>query len=192
MTKKQKLNAVRRAITHLREAEGYNPTGPHYKAVMDTLKKLEREYAPKSSVPALGPIVAGGASVLAQDCTHFTSGLDWPAFDDGWAAGKAVIAPEDGVVDDNTSGAQGGDAFYFQGDSGIRYWIGHITRVPAQGTRFAKGAAMTTISSDHPRPHVHLGLDVRKLTGGRHLISHTNYTHGAPTIGEQLRAWMEA
>ena len=192
MTNKQKLNAVKRAKSHLRRAEGFNPNGVHYKAVMATLNKLEAEYAGPSEkkVPRLGPIVQGGASVLAQDCTHITSGLGWPAFDDGFRVGRPVIAPESGVVDDNTSGAAGGDAFYFRGDSGIRYWIGHITKVPAQGTRFAKGATMTTISADHPRPHVHLGIDVRKLTGGKHLISHTNYTHGAPKIGEQLARLM--
>ena len=89
------------------------------------------------------------------------------------------------MVDDNTSGAQGGNAFYITGASGIRYWVGHITSVPALNKRFAKGAKMTAISADHPVPHVHLGVDARKLLG-HHLISATNYTHSAPAIGIQL------
>lgn len=194
MTRKQKLNAVKRAQQHLRAAEGYNPVGVHYKYVMDTLKKLEKEYAdPVAPTLNLGPIIKGGKSILLHDCTHLTGGLGWPAFDDAPTftaadAGHPVLAPEDGFVDDNTSGAQGGDAFYFTGKSGIRYWVGHIAKVPAQGTRFAKGAVMTTISGDHARPHVHLGVDARKVLGGKHLVSHTNYTHGAPLIGVQLKA----
>jgi hypothetical protein len=98
-----------------------------------------------------------------------------------------VLAPEDCRVDDNTSGAQGGDAFYLRGDSGMRYWIGHIAAVPALGTRFRKGQKMTTISADHSVPHVHVGIDARPLLG-RHLVAHRNYTHGAPLIGTQLTA----
>lgn len=188
MTNKQRVNTVRRIRNHLKNATGFNPEGGHYKAILRDLAILEQEFAPlpHAKVPALGPIVKDGKSILMEDCTHLTSGLGWPAFDAGFRVGLAIVAPESGVVDDNTSGAAGGEAFYFKGDSGIRYWVGHITTVPAQGRRFRKGEIMTHISSDHPRPHVHLGLDVRALTGGKHLESHTNYTHGAPTIGVQL------
>lgn len=197
MTRKQKLNAVRRAIQHLKAADGYNPTGVHYRYVREVLESLEKEYKDAGTkVPALGPIRAGGKSVLLHDCTHVTSGLGWPAFDDdvdfdGNADNLAVLAPESGYVDDATSGAQGGDAFYFRGDSGIRYWVGHITTVPRQGTRFSKGAVMTRVSPDHKVPHVHLALDARKLLKGKHLVSHTNYTHGAPKIGVQLKAALD-
>jgi hypothetical protein len=46
---------------------------------------------------------------------------------------------------------------------------------------------MTTIAniSLGGGPHVHLAIDARPLLG-HHLISHTDYTHGAPTIGAQL------
>lgn len=188
LTNKMRVNTIRRIRRNLRAAAGFNPEGGHYKAILRDLDVLEQEFAPlpHAKVPALGPIVKDGKSILLEDCTHLTSGLGWPAFDAGWRTGMAVVAPESGVVDDNTSGAQGGDAFYFQGDSGIRYWIGHITEVPKQGQRFRKGQIMTHISSQHPRPHVHLGVDVRKLTGGQHLISHRDYTHGAPLIGAQL------
>lgn len=188
LTNKQRLNAVRRMRAHLKKAEGFNPEGGHYKAILRDLALLEKDFlpAPKPKVPALGPIVAGGTSVLLQDCTHITDGLGWPAFDDGFKVGRAVIAPEDCIVDDNTSSAQGGNAFYITGNSGIRYWIGHIAEVPALHRRFKKGETMTHISADHPRPHVHLGLDARKLLHGHHLESHTNYTHGATPIGVQL------
>ncbi len=188
LTTKQKLNAVRRIRAHLKDAEGFNPEGGHYKAILRDLAILEKDLtpAPHPKVPLLGPIVKDGKSILLEDCTHITDGLGWPAFDAGFKVGLAVVAPEAGFVDDNTSSAQGGEAFYFTGNSGIRYWIGHIAEVPAQGRRFKKGEVMTHISADHPRPHVHLGLDARKLLGGKHLESHSNYTHGATPIGVQL------
>lgn len=188
LTNKQRLNAIRRIRTHLKKAEGFNPEGGHYKAILRDLEVLERDAspAPHPKVPLLGPIVKDGKSVLLQDCTHITDGLGWPAFDDGFRVGLAIVAPEAGYVDDNTSSAQGGNAFYFTGNSGIRYWIGHIAEVPKLNQRFKKGEVMTHISADHPRPHVHLGLDARKLLHGKHLESHTNYTHGAPLIGAQL------
>lgn len=148
---------------------------------------------PRVTVPALGPVIRGGVSVLVHDCTHITSGVGWPAFDDALYfdrrdVGRAVLAPEACVVYDNTSSAAGGDAFYIRGVSGIQYWVGHITTVPPLNKRFRKGEIMTRISGDHAKPHVHLGVDARKLLGGRHLKSHTNYTHGAPKIGVQLAA----
>ena len=184
MTDKQRLAKLVEAERRLKlTTRGYSPNGVHWRTAMALIDEVEADLA--SHVPNLGPIVQDGKSILLQDCTHITDGLGWPAFDDGFQAGRAVIAPEACVVDDNTSSAQGGDAFYITGSSGIRYWVGHITSVPALNKRFAKGARMTTISADHPRPHVHLGVDARKLLG-HHLISHTDYTHGAPTIGAQL------
>lgn len=143
-------------------------------------------------VPKLGPIVQGGKSVLLHDCTHITSGLGWPAFDDGFGAGKVVVAPEACVVDDDTSGSAGGEAFYVKGASGLRYWVAHITTVPKKGTRFAKGRRMTTTAniSLGGGPHVHLAIDARPVIG-HHLLSATNYTHSAPAIGVQLAAAME-
>jgi len=162
---------------------GYSPNGVHWRTVDRLVNELQLDAHP--DIPNLGPIVADGVSILKQDCTHLTSALKWPAFDDGFRIGRAVIAPEDCEVDDDTSDSQGGDAFYIKGVSTIRYWVAHITVVPKLHTKFKKGQVMTKISSDHPRPHVHLAIDTRPLIG-HHLISHDDYTHGAPLIGVQL------
>lgn len=198
MTDKQRDTLLRSAMVDLRKTtRGYKqaPNGVHWRRAFGKLDRLQADMS--SRVPELGPIRRGGKSVLLHDCTHITSGLGWPAFDDdvdfdSHADNLAVLAPEDGFVDDATSGAAGGDAFYFTGQSGIRYWVGHITTVPKQNRRFKRGSVMTRVSEDHPVPHVHLGLDARKLLGGKHLKSHRNYTHGAPTIGVQLAAALEA
>ena len=137
------------------------------------------------TVPNLGPICPGDKSILDYVCTHMTTGLEWPAFDTGWIAGRAVIAPEKLTVTDATSSSQGGDAYYAEGVSKLGYWVAHIGAVPTQGRVFAKGAKMTTISPNHPRPHVHLAVDARKLLG-HHLESGEGYSFGAPTIGQQL------
>lgn len=174
------------------EQSTLNELEPYFDAYGKARYRLFRPPPPKPEIPELGPIIDGGKSVLLHDCTHLTSGLEWPAFDDAKFfdkrdVGRAVLAPEDCVVDDNTSGAAGGDAFYITGASGLRYWVGHISTVPKLGAKFKKGATMTEISSEHSRPHVHLGIDARPLIG-HHLISHDDYTHGAPTVGAQLEA----
>lgn len=158
---------------------------------------LLRKYAaqhPLHKVPDLGPIYRGGRSLLLQDLTHETDGVPgYPAFDDGWKAGRAVIAPERLTVTQQ-SGSQGGDAFYAQGDSSIEYWIGHVVRAPATGTRFRKGTTLSTIASipySDGGPHVHTGINARPLIG-HELLHHTDYSHGAPTVGEQLRRWASA
>lgn len=133
----------------------------------------------------LGPIVPGERSVLDFSCTHMTSGLGWPAFDTGWDAYEPVIAPEACYVYDDTSDAQGGDAFYVRGDSGLRYWVAHITTVPALGRRFRRGEVMTRISPEHKTPHVHVAIDARPVLG-RHLTSEKWYRLGAPPIGLQF------
>lgn len=193
MNDKQRLALLRVARKELRQTEkGYHEQGPHWGPANAALDKLEADLKstvkPPPKVPNLGPIKAGGRSVLQQDCTHITDGLGWPAFDDIGPPGTSVIAPEDVLVYDSTSNAQGGDAFYVEGVSGIRYWVAHITTVPAQGRRFKKGEKMTTISSQHKVPHVHLGIDARKLLNGKHLRTHYDYSHGAPLIGTQLAA----
>lgn len=191
MNDRQRLGLLRAARKQLRQTtKGYQERGPHWGPANEALDKLEADLKtvakPVPKVPSLGPIKAGGRSVLQMDCTHITDGLGWPAFDDIGYPGTHVIAPEDLVVYDNTSNAQGGDAFYVEGVSGIRYWVAHITTVPAQGRRFKKGERMTTISSQHSVPHVHCGVDARKLLKGKHLKTKYDYTHGAPLIGTQL------
>ena len=138
-------------------------------------------------VPDLGPVFAGGKSVLDHDLTHITGGLpDYPAFDDAYTAGTAIIAPEPLEITGQSS-SNPGDAFYARGDSGLEYWFGHLTSSPPDGGRFNKGAKLSSVL-DHDvggGPHVHGGIDGRSVMGHQ-FEAHDNYTHGAPTIGEQL------
>lgn len=147
----------------------------------------------------LGPVWAGGRSVLDQSCTHFTSGLGWPAFDDAFAEGLAIIAPEPLVVIPNPvtgaawSSSNPGLAFYARGASGLLYWYGHLDARHAPGTHFAAGDYMARVAPNNVGggPHVHVAIDARPVLG-RHLESGRNYTLGAPTIGEQLAAYFDA
>lgn len=162
-----------------------------------------RTFRPPASVPDLGPFVEGGKSVLEHDLTHPTGGLDgYPALDDGWTAGTPIIAPEPLRVYRASSarrrdGRPNGKAFYARGVSKIEYWIGHTSDVPPislrarltkgrAGPLVPRGARLTTISANHEQPHGHLGINAKALIG-RELEHHTDYTHGATPIGEQLR-----
>lgn len=142
---------------------------------------------PAPVVPQLGPIVAGGVAVSLHTLTHVTDGIPgYPAFDDGWIAGRLVVAPEDMRVTEQ-SGAQGGDACYTLGRSGIRFWIGHLVAAPPTGREFRRGAAigqLANLPSYQGGPHVHLGLNARAL--GVELRA-TGYGSG-PTVDAQLRA----
>lgn len=194
MTDKQRLALLAKARKHLRQTtRGYNTTGSEWKAANKALDELAADLAPKTKVPALGPVVSGGVSLLEQDLTHPTGGLDgYPALDDGFAhPGLAVIAPEAVTVTRQSSarrrdGNPNGNAFYATGASGIRYWFGHVDTAPAVGAKFRKGQRMAAISSNHEAPHLHVGIDAKPLIG-RELEHHDNYTHGAPTVGVQLR-----
>lgn len=139
----------------------------------------------------LGPMYPGGASVLAHDLTHATSGvLLYPAFDDCFSQGKTIIAPERIEVTRDSS-ANPGDACYADGDSGLRYWIGHLTQAPKVGAVIERGDSIGTVAVNTVGggPHVHVGVNVERLWGsGTQMAHHTNYTHGAPTIGAQLEA----
>jgi len=142
-------------------------------------------------VPELGPVCLGGRSVLEQDLTHATGGIPlYPAFDDAFAEGVSIIAPEELVVTRQSS-ANPGDAFYADGESGLRYWFGHLDRAPSNGARIAKGevVACTCHNEIGGGPHVHVGLNVELLWGaGQEMTHRTNYTHGAPLVGAQLEA----
>lgn len=150
-----------------------------------------------SRIPDLGPVVESGRSLLDQDLTHPTGGLDsYPAFDDGFIAGRGVIAPEPLTVTRQSSsrrrdGSPNGKAFYADGASGIRYWFGHVTVAPPVGTRFVKGQRITQVSANHEAPHVHVGVDASSLIG-KTLDHNTDYTHGAPTVRVQLQAWADS
>lgn len=141
-------------------------------------------------VPDLGPVMRGGKPVLDHDLTHATSGIPlYPAFDDAFAQGIEVIAPEDLTVTEQSS-SRPGDAFYAQGKSGIRYWFGHLAGAPANGRHFAKGQTVGIVGPNTigGGPHVHVGLNVELVWGPRKQLQHrTDYRHGAPTVGDQLR-----
>lgn len=149
--------------------------------------------ASKPKVPALGPMVAGGKSVLDHDCTHATSGIPlYPAFDDVFYQGAKIIAPEKLTVTRQSS-SNPGHAFYADGASKLRWWFGHLDRTPNVGRVFAKGEliGLTCPVSTGGGPHVHVAINVEKYPGfgaGKQLKHHTNYTHGAPLIRAQLEA----
>jgi hypothetical protein len=148
-----------------------------------------RLYRPPSPLPKLGPVWRGGKSVLDHDLTHATSGIPlYPAFDDAFRAGTEIIAPE-AIVVTRRSSSRPGAAFYAIGDSGIRYWLGHLVEAPAEGRRFKRGEVLGVVL-EHViggGPHVHVGINVEHLLGdGVELVHRTDYRHGAPTVGEQL------
>lgn len=138
---------------------------------------------------ALGPVFNGGASVLQHDCTHATSGIDlYPAFDDAFRVGTIIIAPEP-IRITRASSSRPGDACYADGDSGLRYWFGHLFAAPPVGKSLAKGQTIGRVAPNDigGGPHVHVGVNVELLWGvGRQLRHRTNYTHGAGLIGDQL------
>lgn len=173
----------------------YEKGGDHLAAfdgkAQDLLRKEKAgaDDPPSDDIGDLGPLWVGGLSVLDHDCTHATGGIPlYPAFDDAFDAGREIIAPEHLVVTRGSS-SNPGDAFYASGNSLIDYWFGHLVSAPSVGREFAKGAVIGTVL-DHSvggGPHVHVGVNVERIWGeGMQLQHHTNYTHGAPTIGEQL------
>jgi len=154
---------------------------------LNLLKGYSKPPPSSGKVPDLGPLYSGGKAMLKQDCTHITGGLpDYPAYDDCFSAGTAIIAPENLTVTSQSS-ANPGDAFYATGDSGLKYWFGHLTSSPPNGKKFSKGQVLSYVlqQSQGGGSHVHCGIDARDLIG-KPLESHTNYTHGAPLIGDQL------
>lgn len=156
----------------------------------DRAAALYKQYDVPDSVPDLGPVFSGGKSVLKHDLTHATSGIPlYPAFDDCFAAGKTIIAPEQIKVT-RASSSNPGDACYAEGvKSKLQYWFGHLVSAPAVGTTINKGKTIGKVCENHQGggPHVHVAVNVEKLWGaGKQLKHHTNYTHGAPLIGDQL------
>ena len=174
-----------------------HPDGVFRQETLDSLWRSFDRYGrlryrlarPPSPPPVIGPVFAGGQSVLAHDLTHETSGLPlYPAFDDAFREGTPIIAPEPLRVT-NSSSSRPGLAFYATGASKIRYWFGHLDRTHSPGTRFARGDLVGHVAHNAigGGPHVHVGVNVEGLLGaGRELIHHSDYSHGAPTIGEQL------
>ena len=149
----------------------------------------EPEPEPEPEPIGLGPVETGGQGVRDHDLTHATSGIPlYPAFDDVWYAGRNVLAPEPLTVT-RTGGASHGVAFYADGDSGLRWWFGHLTSSPPVGKRFALGQVIGQVAAHPDAPHVHVGINVEHLWGsGQQMTHHSNYTHGAPLVGKQLDA----
>jgi len=193
MTDKQRAALLAKARGHLaRTTQGHvqyakTKKGSEWKAADAALAKLAKDLQPK--VPALGPIWHGGQSVLLHDLTHATAGIQlFPAFDDAYVQGREIIAPEPLTVY-RSSSSHPGMAFYATGASKLRYWFGHLDRTHSPGRKFAKGEVVGRVAPNSigGGPHCHVGINVELLLGaGKQLQHHTNYTHGAPTIGAQL------
>lgn len=193
MTDGKRNTLLKSAIADLKDTrEGYvtSPNGPFWRSAMAKLEQLSEDLS-KPPVPALGPVLEGGPSMLTYSPTHDTDGVSgYPAFDAGFnQRGRWILAPELVKVT-RQSGAQGGDAVYLEGRSGIKYWLGHIGVPPATGRIFKKGEKIARIADQAGTDHVHWGLDVRPLTGKSLLYGRDgngpDYTWGSPTIGVQL------
>lgn len=136
---------------------------------VNTLEAIQQENPQPIPGPELGrpkaPVYKGKLLQLPTSWkpTHVTDGLGWgthSAIDIMAKAGTPVGAPEDGVVMRwNPTGAQGGGSMWFRSTSGKTYWLGHLDGGLEPGTRVKRGQPLAMVSSDHPRPHVH--LDVR-------------------------------
>ncbi len=198
MTDAARRKLLASALVELRKTkEGYDPTGGHWRrafgalqALDDDLKPAPKPPKPADKVPALGPVWDGGKSILLHDLTHPTGGIPlYPAFDDAFVAGREIVAPEALEVT-KQSNSHPGDAFYASGKSKIDWWFGHLVSAPATGRKFGKGEKIGVVL-DHSiggGPHAHVGINVERLLGkGKELAHKTNYAHGAPSVGAQLR-----
>ena len=198
--------ALRDALkTVIQPSEGIPASGNIGQATWDVLWPLLDPYRkslylawkvptiPKPNpVPDLGPLYIGGASALNHQLTHNTDGIpDYPAYDDGWVAGRSILAVEDMIVT-RSSSSMPGDAFFATGSSKLEYWYGHLTYAPAVGSKFRQGAVVGRIyNQGSEKSHVHLGIDARPLVGHTLLYGANghgpDYTYGSPPVGVQLR-----
>ena len=167
------------------------------------LEEIDQDLRPDPShpqVPPLGPVQAGGQSVLRMGLTHETDGLAlYPAVDTVWVAGTRVIAPEAGKVTRHSGRPNSGYSVYLDGQSGLRYYFQHLNpegRAPVAAIK--KGAKIGTVGSPSRFPgqrvaHCHLGVNAEAMVGkgGQLKYGRTgrgpNYTTGSPSIGVQLR-----
>lgn len=209
MNDKQRLALLNEAIAELKlTKEGYPKKlvpSTHWGKAMPKLNKLAADLKPPViKVPALGPAWRDvrAKSILKHDLTHGTSGLPknskgvslWPALDDAFDVGEVILACEDMVVYRESS-SNPGEAFYAKGKSKIRYWYAHLDRNHRVGTIFRKGEAVgkTCPNNIGGGPHAHVAVNVEHLLGiGIYLKHHTDYTHGAPLIGVQLKELLAA
>lgn len=191
---------------------GYDPKNPgaRWKKAFKLIDGVQSDlHGP--GIPNLGPIVLGDKSLLLWVPTHNTDGIFghpnahhdgksyYPAFDSAFGGtGRKVIAPESLTIAGQSS-ADGADAFYATGVSGLKYWVGHVVSSPATGRKFLKGEVISTIAriaASDGGPHLHWGIDARPLIGrdfkwGRN-GNGPDYTFGSPTIGQQLAAALAA
>lgn len=201
MTNKQRDALLRSAMADLRKTEkGYKepgaPQGPNWSNAFRKLNQLQADLG-RAPIPALGPILEGGPSLLTYSPTHNTDGVPGhPAFDAAFnQKGRWVIAPERMTIQDEDGSGSGTEGFDAIGASGIGYWVGHLFAAPPVGRTFTKGQRLGRIGDLPGTDHVHWGLDVRPLTGqslkyGRN-GNGPDYTFGSPSIGTQLRRMLE-
>ena len=184
--------------------KGYDPYAPNWKKAMTRIDWVQAGLA-APPIPYLGPVTPGGKPLGLESLTHETAGLygstnstdpksHFPALDFGWDTGEVIYAPEPMVVVKQSS-AQGADACYLNGESTIKYWLGHVVTAPANGTRFKRGDVMARIARIPGADHGHLGVNARTLLSGKDLKWGRNgngpdYTYGSPTIGRQLAEGM--
>ena len=200
MTDKQRLELLRAAKKELKlTTQGYvqwvaeGKQGGHWAKAMLALNKLEEDLEP-DPVPLLGPVRRGGKSLLAYELTHNTDGIPlYPAFDENWGSGTIAIAPEPLTVISPYTSANPGAAFFARGESKLKYWIGHLTRSPSIGTKFAKGQEIGRSVAQTGAEHTHWGINAEAFLGAGHQLRYgkngngPDYTYGSPAIGVQLR-----
>jgi hypothetical protein len=188
-------NLLAEASGFLKKTEkGYDPRAPNWSEAMKRIDWVEAGLA-KPPLPYLGVVTPGGKPLLLEQLTHETDGLfkdtgsHYPALDFGWDTGEVVYAPEPMVIT-KQSGAQGADACYAQGESSLKYWLGHIVQAPPTGARFKRGDVLGRIARIPGADHAHLGIDARPLIDHDFKWGATghgpDYTYGSPTVGKQL------
>lgn len=89
-----------------------------------------------------------------------------------------VFAVEDGTIDSDAIGAQGGEAFFFTGVSGQRYWYGHLKDKASPG-KYKAGDVIGTLlpSGNYPDIkghviHLHLGVQGAADIGAKVTVPH--------------------
>jgi hypothetical protein len=194
----QRKALLEEAVIELKRTDvGYPPklvAGTHWARAMAKLSKLEDDLEP-DPLPDLGSVVRGGTSVLNVKLTHNTDGIPlYPAWDDGWVAGREVIAPEQLRIVAPLTSSNPGMAFYARGTSKIGYWFGHLDRHHKVGTNFVRGQVIGKIAwQPNNKSHVHIGINIELLVGRGSALKYgsngngPDYTPYHLTVGQQLR-----
>lgn len=202
MTDKARLALLLKAEAQLKKTEkGWKEdggTGPYWQSAMAMLNELASDLSPDPP-PALGPVTAGGPSLLKMSLTHNTDGLPlYPAVDIFGSVNAKIICPEAGQVTRHSGNNNGGYSVYVTGKSGLKYYFQHLVdagRAPVGA--IVKGALIGRIGNPalfpaERVPHCHLGVNAEAVIGkGKQLKYGKNgngpdYTLGAPPIGVQI------